>query len=160
MSQTANLCCKCDSCVAPHAGSGKAERLTRCRGLSFFKKFLEEGLVRDESGHEQPASFVVDCQERHESTVCNSAGGAQRYFHQSCYNRLQATALSYDTNLLSYCKKRRCYEQRNICHLLCDDCLAQLRADPDIVQGQLQIKMQNTGMSLSAASRVWQLMHL
>lgn len=153
MSSTAHTCFKCNGSASPQQGSDKAERLTCCRGSTFLKRFLEEGFVTDELGHEQPASFSRDSRERNEATACDSSGGAQRYFYQNCLGRRQATALSYDTNVLSFCKKQRCYQKRNICHLACDDCLAQLRDSLGANGPSLQIKLQNaTGMSLLAAS--------
>lgn len=145
MSSTAHICFKCNGSASPQQGSGKAERLTCCRGSTFLKRFLEKGFVTDELGHEQPASFLRDSRERTEASACDSSGGAQRYFHQSCLGRRQATALSYDTNVLSYCRKQRCYQKRNICHLACDDCLAQLRDSLGADGPSLQIKLQNAG---------------
>ncbi len=103
-------------------------------------------MVSNELGQQEPAEFLL------EASVCDIAGGSERYLHQSCCNRVQATALSYDSNLLSYCKKRQCYEKRNISHLLCDDCLGQMLADPDVEAHQVQIKVQNAGMYLTVAS--------
>lgn len=138
-SQTAHVCHLCSAAAPPQQGSGKQERLTRCRGATFLTKYLIEGFILDDLGEEQPADSLIDGQQREPIATCDVVKG-ERSFHQSCAGR-QQDGSQFDQNFLSYCCKKRCYARRNICHLLCVVCLALVKeelGDTHEVQPKLQ----------------------
>lgn len=98
---------------------------------------------------------------RHGLSQCGSSAEA-RFFHQSCLNRSQAAALSYYTHLF-HCTGTdltgKQPELRNMCHMLCDECLTVARqrllqermlkrVKYDVTSGDIKVVMCSVGFGV------------
>ena len=122
--EAGHSCAKCHKSGILIA-DGKRERLTRCLGNNFLVRAVREGITTNDEGDQVVAEFLTDSRVRNRDFRCGSADD-EFYFHQSCLQRQDAAALSFDSQLTA---KRKDKEGRPLMHLnnfthqLCSGCL-------------------------------------
>lgn len=143
----------------PIPNSDRKERLTRCVGAAYLVKFYREGIATDESGQDQLADWVVDEKKRKPVTGCSATtAGEDRYFHQSCVQREQAGALSYDNKEYHFTGTPSSGQQpvlRNISHKCCGDCISAARSSDPEEQRLRNFKYERVSGTPQSLSSSW-----